>query len=150
MTNSVDETFTIGFTKTSAKNFFGRIRSSGASSVIDVRLNNTSQLSGFAKSKDLEFFLKELSNSSYVHMPILSPEAPYLGAYRKGEMSWSSYESYFNDLMYRRRVEHKLSFSMLQGACLLCSEDTPHKCHRRLVCEYLNKHWNGALKVVHL
>jgi uncharacterized protein (DUF488 family) len=33
---------------------------------------------------------------------------------------------------------------LLDGACLLCSEETPHHCHRRLVAEYLKQHWRDV------
>ncbi len=143
-------TFTIGFTKTTAKDFFGRIRRAGATVVLDVRLNNTSQLSGFAKSEDLSFFLKEISGVAYRHMPILAPEGDKLTDYRKGGLSWQQYQAYFLDLMRRRKIQDVLSPQMFEGACLLCSEDTPHQCHRRLVCEYLNSHWDNKLRVKHL
>lgn len=147
-----DETrvLTIGFTKTTAENFFERLQRSGAKTVIDVRLNNTSQLSGFAKSDDLKYFLRETSGISYRHIPLLAPEPSMLSSYRKGEMPWNEYENQFLALMRHRGIEKRLSPAMLEDACLLCSEDTPRHCHRRLVCEYLNEQWSGRLKVQHL
>lgn len=48
--------FTIGFTEKKAERFFSLIKVSGAKRIVDVRLNNISQLSGFAKKDDLKFF----------------------------------------------------------------------------------------------
>jgi uncharacterized protein (DUF488 family) len=140
--------YTIGFTKTSAENFFGRIAKSGANRLIDVRINNVSQLAGFAKKDDLEFFLKTICNIPYRHVPSLAPTAEMLKNYRNTAGSWGVYERSFLDLMRQRRIE-ELDRSLLDGACLLCSEDKPHHCHRRLVAEYLKEKW-GDVQVVHL
>lgn len=141
---------TIGFTKTSAEHFFGRIRDARVRVVVDVRLKNSSQLAGFAKSDDLGFFLKNLSGAEYVHEPILAPTDEMLTRYKKHKGSWSEYTVSFLALMADRRVEERFSRDAFDDACLLCSEDKPHHCHRRLVCEYLNGKWGGELKVRHL
>ena len=140
---------TIGFTKKSARRFFDLLRASGARRVVDVRLNNASQLAGFAKKDDLAWFLGEIGGIGYVHLPDLAPTKELLGDYRKGRIDWSTYETRFLDLMRRRRIEETLSREMLDEGCLLCSEDQPHHCHRRLVAEYLNEHW-GGVEIEHL
>jgi uncharacterized protein (DUF488 family) len=141
---------TIGFTKTSAEKFFNRLSEAKVKLVIDVRLHNTSQLAGFAKADDLAFFLDRIGNIGYRHMPLLAPEDDMLKSYKKGNGSWPAYEGQFMALMSRRKIEDKIDPSLLDGACLLCSEDTPHNCHRRLVCEYLNSKWNNKLLVQHI
>jgi uncharacterized protein (DUF488 family) len=141
---------TIGFTKTSAERFFERLLSAGVKKVMDVRLHNTSQLAGFAKADDLAYFLKALGGIEYVHEPLLAPTDEMLKAYKKEKGDWRAYEERFLALMAARRIEKTLSSEIFDGACLLCSEATPHHCHRRLVCEYLNDKWHGALSVRHL
>ena len=141
---------TIGFTKTTAERFFERLLNAGVKKVVDVRLNNSSQLAGFAKATDLSYFLKAIGKIQYIHQPALAPTAVMLDAYKKEKGDWGIYEGRFLTLMKERKIESKLNPEMFDGACLLCSEDTPHHCHRRLVCDYLNQHWNGALKVRHL
>lgn len=141
---------TIGFTKTTAAKFFERLRSAGIKRVIDVRLHNTSQLAGFAKADDLAFFLKEICGSQYVHQPILAPTDDILKAFKRDKGDWNIYQHSFMRLMEQRKIENKLKPDMFQDGCLLCSEETPHHCHRRLVCEYLNSRWDGTLKVRHL
>ncbi|CAK3290874.1 MULTISPECIES: DUF488 family protein [Vibrio] len=142
--------YTIGFTKKTAESFFGYLNSSGIKTLIDVRLNNTSQLSGFAKRDDLKFFLKELCETNYVHMPELAPTKEILKPYQNKEISWESYEDKFLNLMAQRNIEKQLPSSLLDHGCLLCSEHEPHFCHRRLVVEYLNKTTNLNLDVKHL
>lgn len=146
---SVDLT-TIGFTKTSAEHFFRRLRSAGVARVIDVRLNNSSQLAGFAKSRDLAWFLKELVAAEYLHEPLLAPTQDILTAFKKLKGDWSLYRSRFLDLMDKRRIDEVLSPDLFDKACLLCSEDKPHHCHRSLVAEFLNDRWSGTLSVRHL
>lgn len=140
--------FTIGFTKTNAEGFFGRLRRSKARLLADVRLNNVSQLAGFAKRDDLKWFAHELAGMNYRHLPQLAPTQGMLDRYKKEKGDWHAYEREFLDLMAGRKIE-KLDQSMLDGACLLCSEDKPHHCHRRLVAEYLRSHW-GDVEIVHL
>jgi uncharacterized protein (DUF488 family) len=141
---------TIGFTKTTAEGFFERLLKSGVTKVIDVRLHNTSQLAGFAKADDLAYFLNKIGRIQYSHQPLLAPTDAMLKAYKKGKGDWDVYEGRFLSLMAERQIEDRLKPEMLDGACLLCSEATPHHCHRRLVCEYLNGKWNGTLTVRHL
>ena len=141
--------FTIGFTRKSARRFFELVRLSGAKRIVDVRLNNASQLSGFAKKDDLAFFLAEICGIEYVHAPNLAPTADMLKAYRKGQMDWATYERQFLDLMQERRIEETMPASTVADACLLCSEDQPHHCHRRLVAEYLCDRW-GGIDIDHL
>ncbi|TVU69107.1 DUF488 domain-containing protein [Pseudoalteromonas distincta] len=142
--------YTIGFTKKTAESFFGYLKSSGIETLIDVRLNNTSQLSGFAKRDDLKFFLKELCETNYVHMPELAPTKEILKPYQNKEISWKNYEDKFLNLMAQRNIEKQLPSSLLDHSCLLCSEHEPHFCHRRLVVEYLNNTTNLNLDVKHL
>lgn len=142
--------YTIGFTQKTAESFFKFLKTSGVKTLIDVRLNNVSQLAGFAKKDDLKFFLKELCGAEYVHSPELAPTKDMLDAYKKGEISWAVYEERFLNLMARRNVEKSVSPVLLEQGCLLCSEHEPHFCHRRLVVEYLNEHSNLNLKIKHL
>lgn len=141
---------TIGFTGTSAQRFFDRLRHANVSRVIDVRLHNTSQLSGFAKAQDLPFFLNALAGIDYIHMPLLAPTDEMLKEYKKLKGAWSAYERAFMDLMRERKIEERINPELLNGACLLCSEDKPHHCHRRLVCEYISDHYPGQIEVRHL
>jgi uncharacterized protein (DUF488 family) len=148
--NALTNTFTIGFTKSSAENFFDRLLKAGVRKVVDVRLNNTSQLSAFAKADDLKYFLQAVGKIDYVHEPLLAPTDEMLNEYRKKKISWQNYEDRFLSLMTTRGIQKHFKPQNFEGACLLCSEDKPHHCHRRLVCEYLNKEWHGELSVRHL
>ena len=140
---------TVGFTRKTAERFFELLRNAGTRKVVDVRLNNVSQLAGFAKKNDLAYFLQEICDVSYVHLPSLAPTKDMLDAYKKRQGSWEDYERRFNDLMAERRIEDRIKPETLEDACLLCSEDKPHHCHRRLVAEYLRKHW-GNVEIEHL
>ena len=141
--------FTIGFTEKSAEKFFGLVKRSGAKRIVDVRVNNVSQLAGFAKKKDLEYFTREICGMGYLHLPELAPTQSMLDAYKKNNGDWSVYEGQFLALMGQRRIEATLDREVLNGGCLLCSENKPHHCHRRLVAEYLQNHW-GKFEVQHL
>ena len=140
--------FTIGFTKSTARNFFERLKGSGARTLVDVRLNNDSQLAGFAKKGDIAYFAESLCGMSYTHRPDLAPTADIFDAYKKKKGPWTDLERDFSALMAERRIE-EIDRNDLDGGCLLCSEDTPHHCHRRLVAEYLQEKW-GDVEIVHL
>jgi uncharacterized protein (DUF488 family) len=143
------EIFTIGFTQTTAEDFFGRLRSNRIERLLDVRLNNKSQLAGFAKRDDLAYFLRELVGAEYEHASLLAPSVEILDAYKKEKsMSWREYEDRFLELMRERRIEHELNQKEFeQRTVLLCSEATPEHCHRRLVLEYLADHWPDLVGV---
>ena len=141
---------TIGFTKTTAEGFFERLRKAGVTKVVDVRLHNTSQLAGFAKADDLAYFLKAIGGIQYTHQPLLAPTDLMLRAFKKEKGDWGIYQGRFLTLMAERQIENRFKPEMFDGTCFLCSEATPHHCHRRLVCEYLNGKWGGVLTVQHL
>jgi uncharacterized protein (DUF488 family) len=134
--------FTIGFTKKSAETFFTRLQRAGVKRLLDVRLNNVSQLAGFTKKDDLKYFSKAICGIEYLHLPELAPTSEILDPYKKQKNGdWLLYEHRFLDLMRARRIEETIPREVLDGGCLLCSEEKPHQCHRRLVAEYLKEKW---------
>jgi uncharacterized protein (DUF488 family) len=141
--------FTIGFTKKTAEACFTKLKRSGAKRVVDVRLNNVSQLAGFAKRNDLQFFLREICHMDYLHVPELAPTQDILDEYKKNKGDWGVYEQKFLELMRKREIEKKLDPAVIADCCILCSEDKPHHCHGRLVAEYLKSHW-GDVEVSHI
>ena len=140
--------FCLGFTKTTAEGFFYRLSKAKVKKLIDVRLNNVSQLAGFAKKDDLKFFTKTICNSGYEHLPEFAPTQVMLDEYKKSKGSWSVYAEKFLNLIAQRKIE-TIDRSRLDAGCLLCSEDKPHHCHRRLVAEYLKDKW-GDVEIEHL
>jgi len=141
--------FTIGFTRKSAAEFFEGLQKAGVRKIIDTRLNNTSQLSGFAKQADLQYFLKKIGNIDYEHQLSLAPTKDILDAYKKKSISWEEYTHRYLALIQQRQVESILTPADLQDACFLCSEDQPHHCHRRLAAEYLQSHLPD-IQVIHV
>jgi uncharacterized protein (DUF488 family) len=142
------EIYTIGFTKRTAADFFGALSRAGIEQLVDVRLNNISQLAGFTKRDDLAFFLGALCGASYVHEPLLAPTQEILDRYRKHGGSWDEYEQEFLDLLKERRIEEVIAPSLFEPrTVLLCSEPTPDQCHRRLVVEYLAAQWDDVTAV---
>jgi uncharacterized protein (DUF488 family) len=145
------EIFTIGFAQTPAAEFFGKLKRAGIRRLLDVRLNNTSQLAAYAKRDDLAYFLRAICDAGYEHEPLLAPTQEMLDAYKKYKGSWQAYEVQFLDLMRERRIEQQMDqerFATLPTV-LLCSEHTAEHCHRRLVLEYLQEKWPD-LEAVHL
>ena len=137
--------FTIGFTKKSAETFFTRLKNAGVKRLVDVRLNNVSQLAGFTKRDDLRYFAKAICNIDYVHLLELAPTSDILDPFKKQKNGdWGLYERQFLDLMRSRHIENAISRDTLDGGCLLCSEEKPHHCHRRLVAEYFKEHWRDV------
>jgi uncharacterized protein (DUF488 family) len=144
------EIYTIGFTQTTAEHFFGRLKAAGVERLLDVRLNNTSQLAGFAKAQDLAYFVRELLGAGYEHDPELAPTQEMLDQYKKRKGDWEAYEREFMDLMAAREIERTHSPAQFEvPTALLCSEATAEHCHRRLVCEYLAERWPDV-RAVHL
>ena len=141
--------YTIGFTRKSAAQFFGLLRESGAKRVVDIRRRNTSGLAGFSKKQDLPWFLRELCGMDYIHLPRLAPTDELLDAYRKKQITWDEYVPIFTRQIERRLIRAAIPRDIISDSCLLCSEPTPDRCHRRLVAEHLQSHW-GNMEIVHL
>ena len=144
------EIYSIGFTQKTAEQFFALLRRAGIRRLIDVRLNNVSQLAGFSKREDLQFFLKEICGADYRHEPLLAPTPEILDGFKKKKGAWPDYESKFNALMAERKIEDNIERELFRiPTVLLCSEPTAEHCHRRLVLEYLRDKWND-LTITHL
>lgn len=140
----------IGFTGKNAEKFFTLLKKGQVKTILDVRLQNTSQLAGFAKRDDLKFFLREICDIDYIEVPELFPESNLLKDYKNKLIEWDYYQSKYIEMLARRSVDSILNPSMLNNGCLLCSEHKPHQCHRRLAIEYLNAAWKNRFKVEHL
>jgi uncharacterized protein (DUF488 family) len=142
--------YTIGCTRTTAERFFTRLADAGIERVLDVRLNSTSQLAGFAKAGDLPYLLGELLGARYEQEPLLAPTKELLAQARSANADWPRFEERFLALMDERKAHEALSPSDFRApTALLCSEATPERCHRRLVCDHLAAHWPGV-SVSHL
>lgn len=142
--------YTIGFTKKTARQFFEILKGAGVKKLIDIRLNNRSQLAGFTKKEDLEYFLQTICGVSYHHLPLLAPTQEILDDLKKHKGTWSQYEERFQDLMRERGAIEKTDKAFFQEpCCLLCSEATPEHCHRRIVAEALKRRWPDV-EIAHL
>jgi uncharacterized protein (DUF488 family) len=144
------EIYTIGFTQKSAQQFFTILKERGIRRLIDIRLNNSSQLAGFTKASDLAWFLREICDADYQHEPLLAPTKELLSGYRAGKLDWTEYERVFAGLMTERDVANHIDPTLFsEPTVLLCSEPTADQCHRRLVAEHLQRTW-GDVEIVHL
>ena len=142
--------FTIGFTRKTAEQFFRKLKTAGVKRLVDIRLNNTSQLAGFAKRDDLAYFLKAICDIEYVHVPDLAPNKELLDLLKKKKGAWEDYEAGFLDLLARRNMNDEILRETLNECdCLLCSEHTPEHCHRRIVAERL-KSYDKSVEIFHL
>lgn len=142
--------YTIGFTKKSAERFFNLIRDNGVKQLVDIRISNSSQLSGFAKGSDLDFFVKEICHIPYTHITDFAPTKDLLDRWHKKEVTWEQYEQDYRSILKERNILKNHSIKKLNGACFLCSEDTPDYCHRRLLAEYIKQHSKEEVTIKHL
>ena len=140
---------TIGFTQKSLREFIGLLRAAHVDGVVDIRLNNVSQLAGYAKRDDLAFIL-ELCGIGYLEEKRLAPSAALLDRYHHNH-DWAAYEPEFNALLAERDVPGALAAiaARFEHPCLLCAEPEPSHCHRRLVAEAFARLRPG-LEVHHL
>ena len=143
--------FTIGFTQKSAREFFNKIKENKIDLLLDIPLNNVSQLSGFAKGKDLEYFLKEICHCEYAHDEMFAPTKILLDNYRTKKVSWIEYEKVFVEILKTRPIIERFNkiYGKFNNICLLCTEPTPEQCHRRLVAEYLKEHIEN-IEIIHI
>ena len=143
--------YTIGFTKKTAEKFFTLLKNAGVRKIVDIRLNNASQLAGFAKGSDLKYFAKTILGADYVHITDLSPTKELLKSYQDKETTWNGYVRVFSGLLESRHINEKYNVEDFDNCCFLCTEDTPEQCHRRLVVEYFKENNpQKDIKIVHL
>lgn len=145
--------YTVGFTKKSAECFFSLLENAHITVLLDIRLNNVSQLAGYTKRDDLCFFLKRILNIKYIHSEKLAPTKQILDNYKNKIISWKQYELEYNKLLEERKI--KILFPTLvdlkkETVCFLCSEETAEKCHRRLLAEYLKNNLSYDIEIIHL
>jgi uncharacterized protein (DUF488 family) len=141
--------FTIGFAGKTAERFFKLLTENGVTKIIDTRLHPTSQLSGFAKARDLQFFASRIGGIGYQHILDFAPTEELLARIRKKEINWEQYEAEYLELMVKRKVIDKIDPNLLHESCLLCSEHDPQRCHRRILSQHLADHFH-EISVTHL
>lgn len=150
MSNQAITIFTIGFTGSSAEHFFNRLRSAGVKKVIDTRLWASSQLAGFAKKKDLPYFLQEIGGIDYEYRKELAPSDDILKPFKDNKTSWAEYEVQYIDLIKHRNISNILKPDEVHEACFLCACQTHEHCHRRLLAEHLQREWGNPAQIIHL
>ncbi|WP_114556203.1 DUF488 domain-containing protein [Bacillus sp. K6W] len=142
---------TIGFSKKTLRKFVDLLKSAQVTCLVDTRLNNTSQLSGFAKRDDLQFILEELVGIKYIHCLDLAPTQDILSGFKEKRITWEEYTERYLTLLRERNIEHKIDelIGENQVICFLCSEHKPHNCHRSLLTQYIQG-YREDIEVVHL
>lgn len=129
--------FTIGFTQKTAEDFFTSLKNNNIEIILDIRLNNTSQLAAFSKYPDIKYFLREICNIEYIHDVLFSPDENTLKRYKSKEICWELYAKEFEETMIKRNINDHITknYSLNKNICLLCSEPKPEHCHRSLVAK---------------
>jgi uncharacterized protein (DUF488 family) len=140
---------TIGFTKKTAEQFFEALKKNGVKKLVDIRINNKSQLAGFAKGADLKYFVKEINGIPYVHIADFAPTKELLSDYQDKKIDWIGYQKVFRQIIESRQIDKKYNIKDFDNACFLCSEELPEKCHRRLIVEYFREK-NPDIQIVHI
>ena len=141
--------FTIGFTKKTARQFFELLKKNNVKKIIDIRINNSSQLAGFAKGTDLEYFANEICGIKYKHITDFAPTKELLTDYQNKKIDWIGYKKTYRNLIEKRNVTTKYNMEEFDNACFLCSEPTAEQCHRKLLVEYF-KEKNPQLQIIHI
>ena len=143
--------YTIGFTQKTAEEFFNLLIKNKVKTIIDIRRNNKSQLAGFTKENDLEFFLEKIANIKYTHLKEFAPDETLLKNYRKKKITWNQFGERYLDQIKRYDKWGVFNNDVFKEGCLLCSESSPSKCHRRLLAEFLlNKFSDKSIEIIHL
>lgn len=143
--------YTIGFTKKSAEDFFNALIKNRVAKLIDIRINNTSQLAGFTRGNDLKYFLKKIAGIEYEHIIDFAPTKEMLNDYRNKIIDWAAYENIYLDIIKKRDIKTKYNIKDFDNSCFLCSEELPDKCHRRLLVEYLkDSNPNTKIEINHI
>jgi len=140
--------YTIGFSQKSAEDFFKILKANNIIRLIDIRLNNKSQLAGFTNVKHLPYFLK-IHDIEYLYRPDFAPSKELLNGYKVKSISWKEYEIVYKEILTKRNLIEKIDWDIFENSVLLCSEPTADRCHRRLLAEYLAQK-NNEIKIKHV
>ena len=140
--------YTIGFSQKSAEEFFKILKLNNIIQLIDIRLNNKSQLAGFTNVKHLPYFLK-IHGIEYLYRPDFAPSKELLNGYKNKSISWKEYEIEYNKIIVQRNIIERIDWDIFNDSVLLCSEPTAEQCHRRLLAEYLTQN-KSEIKIKHL
>lgn len=141
--------YTIGFTKKTARQFFELLKNNNITRLVDIRINRSSQLAGFAKGGDLEYFITEICKAEYQHIADFAPTKELLSDYQNKKIDWSGYQKTYRNLIEKRRIADKYNIKEFDNACFLCSEPTAEQCHRRLLVEYF-KEKTPDIQIIHI
>jgi uncharacterized protein (DUF488 family) len=145
----MDNIYTIGFTKKSAEKFFGLLNENHVEVILDVRLNNTSQLAGFSKYPDIKFFLSNICGIEYISDTQFAPEEWILKDYKGKKITWAQYVMFFDELMEKRNIMDyiKSNYARLENkrVCLLCSEEKSDNCHRSLIAQRFKELYDAKI-----
>lgn len=142
--------YTIGFTKKSAEQFFEILKKNKVKTLVDIRISNGSQLAGFAKGRDLKYFVRTICGIDYMHITDFAPTKELLEKWRKEVITWEQYTNIYINLLNDRSILKKYGINVFDNACFLCSEETPKFCHRRLLVEYLKANSIEEIEIKHL
>jgi uncharacterized protein (DUF488 family) len=144
--------YTLGFIKKTAEEFFTLIKENKIELLLDIRTNKQTQLPGLTKGRDLEFFLNEICHCQYVYEPLFTPTKQLVEDYLEGKVTWSEYEEIFNETMEERKIEQifQEKYMHFNRICLLCNEQDPRNCHRRLVAERLQDKLQSEVEIIHI
>jgi uncharacterized protein (DUF488 family) len=128
--------YTIGYTPKTAEQFFELIKKNNIKLLLDIRLNNKSQIAGFTKRENLPYFLWELCQCKYEHCLEFTPNEEM---YNEKKISWERYTRDYIILIESRGTYKNFidRFADYENICLLCSESTPDRYHRRLLAEMI-------------
>lgn len=137
--------FTIGFSGKKQDSFLEVLDAVGVKTLIDIRLWRVARFVPWASGINLTKILGE----RYKYYPELAPTKELLGAYKDGQIDWAGYKKVFNGILTERQAENLFQQPDLNKVCFLCSEKSFEHCHRRLVAEYLARHFPD-IQIVHL
>lgn len=137
--------FTIGINNKSAEQFFRLLSDNKIIKIIDIRLNNTTQLCGFSKMNDLKFFLKRILNIEYEYISDFAPTKDIMVSYRENK-DWNKFKTDYLKLLENRKVKESYQNYDFRNTCFLCSEDDADNCHRKILSEFLD----NSAEIIHL
>ena len=107
--------------------------------IIDIRLRNEGCYYRFASGKHIRA-LVEQDGIAYRHELMFAPTSAMRKVY-ESHGDWAAYELTYNYLIDEREMAAlwREEYSGFETPCLLCAEDTPVRCHRRLLAEHLSR-----------
>jgi len=133
----------------SIDDLISQLKSHNISTLVDVREIPISRKKGFSKTVFSEYLNK--NGIEYIHLKKLGSPKNIRKELKQNKDYFSFFEKYLEYIQLHKNIINDLYKIILEkNCCIMCYEDLPFKCHRKIICDEIKKMDGNGLKIEHL